>query len=375
MLKKEKNIFEILMISSFIFYSLLLVIFSKDGLPNNLWTQSIFPFLADKPLSEDGFYMLTVAKNIASGNGIVYNFNIPTSGIQPLMTFVYAGIFWITNLFSSSEYFVLRIVLLFSAFLQIIFYFLLKKTLNLFNISSDSRTLVLCSIVLFNFGLFNTFLNGLETSLYLVMIVIFINSLVSVIDKKMSNVYLGIVIGLTVLARVDFILIISAFMLVLLFLKKINLRSLIKVGSIAFIISLPWFIYIYQITDSIIPSSGTAQSSVPQSLSSVIYRINVMFFSILDHSVPWIFASNILLSNLATLVVAIFSTIYIIKKRIYEVLKFDKNEILFYYLFSIIPAIIVYVIFFHSTYFYYRYTVPVVPVFLITVTLIISIII
>ena len=56
-----------------------------------------FPFLADKPVGEDAYYMLTVAWNIADGQGIVYNYDHSTTGIQPLSTFVYAGLAWMVK--------------------------------------------------------------------------------------------------------------------------------------------------------------------------------------------------------------------------------------------------------------------------------------
>ena len=48
--------------------------------------------------SEDGYLMLTIARNLAIGNGLsVENGMTPTNGTQPLMTFVYAGLFWLVD--------------------------------------------------------------------------------------------------------------------------------------------------------------------------------------------------------------------------------------------------------------------------------------
>ena len=52
------------------------------------------PYLSDKPIGEDGFYMLDVAWNIANNEGVTYS-EIPTTGIQPLVTLIYSGIAWI----------------------------------------------------------------------------------------------------------------------------------------------------------------------------------------------------------------------------------------------------------------------------------------
>jgi hypothetical protein len=48
--------------------------------------------------SEDGYLMLTIARNLAIGNGLsVENGTTLTNGTQPLMTFVYAGLFWLVG--------------------------------------------------------------------------------------------------------------------------------------------------------------------------------------------------------------------------------------------------------------------------------------
>ena len=48
--------------------------------------------------SEDGYLMLTIARNLAIGNGLsVENGMTLTNGTQPLMTFVYAGLFWLVG--------------------------------------------------------------------------------------------------------------------------------------------------------------------------------------------------------------------------------------------------------------------------------------
>ena len=48
--------------------------------------------------SEDGYLMLTIARNLAIGNGLsTEDGATPTNGTQPLMTFVYAGLFWLVD--------------------------------------------------------------------------------------------------------------------------------------------------------------------------------------------------------------------------------------------------------------------------------------
>ena len=48
--------------------------------------------------SEDGYLMLTIARNIALGHGMsVSQGTIPTNGTQPLMAYAYAAAFWLTG--------------------------------------------------------------------------------------------------------------------------------------------------------------------------------------------------------------------------------------------------------------------------------------
>jgi hypothetical protein len=70
-------------------YSLLLSMGSIADFPSAMKSDSFFPYLSDKPIGEDGFYMLTVAWNLALGKGISYNMGIATTGIQPLSTFIF----------------------------------------------------------------------------------------------------------------------------------------------------------------------------------------------------------------------------------------------------------------------------------------------
>jgi hypothetical protein len=66
--------------------------------------------LLDKPLGEDGFYMLSVARSLAEGAGLSYG-STATTGVQPLATICYAAIYWITNLLGLGDHAALRAVI------------------------------------------------------------------------------------------------------------------------------------------------------------------------------------------------------------------------------------------------------------------------
>ena len=108
--------------SILIIYGIILALFSVAGFPDSL-QGGFFPFLTDKPLNEDGFYMIKVAWNIANNNGISYYNGEPTTGIQPLITFFYSLICWVfIHFFDSSIVFLLSMVLLIVFFFQVIIY-------------------------------------------------------------------------------------------------------------------------------------------------------------------------------------------------------------------------------------------------------------
>ena len=73
-------------------YAALLAFLSHSTFPVAVHSGAHWPWLMDKPVGEDGYYMLTVADNIASRGKILYNWGIPATGIQPLVTVLFAGL-------------------------------------------------------------------------------------------------------------------------------------------------------------------------------------------------------------------------------------------------------------------------------------------
>jgi len=50
-----------------------------------------------KPFSEDGYYSLAVARSMAAGHGMTIDGVTRTNGIQPLLTIIQAGLFWLAR--------------------------------------------------------------------------------------------------------------------------------------------------------------------------------------------------------------------------------------------------------------------------------------
>ena len=102
-------------------YTVFIALWSLRGFPIEIQTSFLMPFLSDKPLGEDGYYMLTVAWNIASGNGIAIRPGQVTTGIQPLATFIYAIFAWLVIAFEGDKFDFVRTIILFGGLNQILF--------------------------------------------------------------------------------------------------------------------------------------------------------------------------------------------------------------------------------------------------------------
>src|SRR6188474_2715798 len=51
----------------------------------------------DDPLSDDGYYVLAIARRIALGQGVTYDGATLTNGFQPLWVFLCAPLFWLSD--------------------------------------------------------------------------------------------------------------------------------------------------------------------------------------------------------------------------------------------------------------------------------------
>jgi len=71
-------------------YACVLAVMARNGFPTDVRQASFWPFLSDKPVGEDGYYMLTVAWNLATDWRFEYNGDILTTAIQPLTVVLYA---------------------------------------------------------------------------------------------------------------------------------------------------------------------------------------------------------------------------------------------------------------------------------------------
>jgi hypothetical protein len=379
----------------FIFYSLFISFFSNESLPfhvtdfknyNPFFNINFkFPYLLDKPLGEDAFYLILAASNFSEGKGLIGNFGEPITGIQPLIVFIYATIIKLLTGFGFQEIFFLRIITFFNSILIILFSFNLYKISSLFLSNENKKLNLILTLIftLFSFHIYRMFLYGLETGLYLVFFSYFVYSFLKIKNLNKFSILdafkLGLIIGLTGLARIDF----GVFYLCILIFSLINFKidnfkNLIFSGAIGFVIVFFWLYYVFSVSGNFIPSSGSAQSllinsenytsriiemisSVAQNLFSIVYifGLNINNFLVTYFGINDTFLNKITV-NLPT------SRFYL---SLFSIISFfliisigNKDKILLYIkefkevLFSIIILILIYLIFFWPEHFYKRYS-------------------
>jgi len=379
----KKHIFVISFV--FIIYILLLTFLSREGFPKTSADSGIFPYLSDRPLGDDAFYMFEVAENIAKGNGISYK-NQPTSGIQPLVVFLYAGIFKVISVFGGSKWAFLRAVILVWGIIFFVFSILLSKTIQ--NVYPKTNVFFIAFLItLFNYNLFRWTTYGLETGLYLLLITIIINLLTK---QKLTPAFEGFLFGITSLIRIDFLVISSFFLLFLIISKKIKFKEAILIMLIQTVIVSPWFIRNEISTGLIFPTSGIAESSTLMK-SSISLRSWRMVKAVISLFIPFLYGMPFIITSsvnfniwgqvitgehyfaVALFLLSLFLIYIGIKREDFREVKrvFQSYPRLYLLTLSMLPLIPIYAIFFWSTHFYQRYLLPL----SIPLTLIITIVI
>lgn len=222
---------------------------------------------------EDGYLMLTIARNLALGKGFsIADGTIPTNGTQPLCTLIDAACFRFIN----SD----RVLGLYAVVaLQVVWAILTAVAIGFFGSQSLLRgphapTIAILAAVLFYISP-NSIMHGqnsLETGLYTLLVLISVMTYEywrPVLETKLSPgpaAALGGLLGLTFLARNDACLLIAVLLIVhLLRARRAHsaLAALIQcgiIGGVAIVVSTPWLWYNATQFGHVVPVSGRAQS-------------------------------------------------------------------------------------------------------------------
>ncbi len=357
-------------------YGLCLAAFSRTGFPRAIKTGSPFPYFADKPVGEDAYYMLSVARNISRGKGIVYNGGKRTTGIQPLATFLYAGLFWIAEKAGADEWDFVRLVLVFGVVLHVLLAHatgLVSRSLARGDPSARSRAYGLGFVfALLNFTLFRISAYGLETALYLVLVSLSVLATFGVADRPRIRwrraALLGALFGVTALARIDFLVVAAVFLGIAVIRHKIDLARAALVGGITFLFVSPWLYWIKLTSGSWLPSSGQAQSILMPS-KSLLARLIAMAEALGDHLTPWAFEAyrpSLIILGAASFAVAVFWLLRINREKsgLRLSASLGRFPFGFEWAMSLAVLVLVYASFFWARHFYGRYSAPVLVLYL-----------
>jgi hypothetical protein len=242
---------------------------------------------------DDTYIFYKYAKNIADGNGYVFNLaekvNATTS---PLYTLILAFLYWILNPFINVDFVIIGNLI--SIISIIIILLSIKKLLN-DDLKFSLFAMIFCAMPLIKFGF------GMETFLNLALIVY---STYLYANNKLTLA--SIFAGLAVLARLD-----SALFAVIIFLHYIiiNRRFPPILSILVFLlVIIPWFIFSKIYFNSYLPTTIGAKLSQAQ---LGIFGDGFVFFTYSGRIVPGGYFSIIIL-----IAITLTSTIYLIRKKI-----------------------------------------------------------
>lgn len=374
---KNLKAFSIIALIVFISYGVLLSIGLQKGFPEKQYGNGLFSYLSERPLSEDGFYSLTVSWNIASGKGITYNGEIPTTGFQPLSVFIESALAYGVLKCGGDKYSFLRAVIIFSVLLQMLFAFFIYWIADTLTTIENKKLLLFISLLsaLFNFKLFMIFTNGLESGLYLIGLSYFFYFLLSHSNDKQTslNTFLfGLLSGLLLLIRSDFILILISILTIMIVRKKLTFKKAMLICFYSSVIYAPWLIYTYNVTGSIFSSSVQIQTRIISSYELDL-RIDDFFTSVIHFLTPFLYTGIKFKAVFYIVGIIYISTLaYLYKSYHKEIFTSEKLKRVLWFGIPFVLLLIIYLLYSSAPYFYFRYfsiiSVIALPLFVIIVS-------
>jgi hypothetical protein len=225
-------------------------------------------------LSEDGYLMQTIARNMAIGLGMsTAHGTMPTNGVQPLATFLYAGLHALAG---GSKMLAIGYVTVFatavSAAAAWVYWRLGRSVLRDLPFARDIALLA-AALWFASPAIVGQSMNGLETGLYYLAItttLLYYFSLDLSATAPMrtgQRVALGLLLGVTFLARNDAVFFIAAVLAAHLLLGGASAAEAgagggdaVVAGGLSMVVASPWLIYNKLMFGSVVPISGLAES-------------------------------------------------------------------------------------------------------------------
>ncbi|MGQ0662669.1 MAG: hypothetical protein ACT4P2_03580 [Pseudomonadota bacterium] len=255
----------------------------------------------DMPLTEDGYYALTVARNLARGLGPTIDGAALTNGFQPLFTVIEAGAFALAG---ANELLALRLVMaaawLFHALGALLVGLIARDAWptrpgapeDERRLEKEWRLWLAAFLYLAAPLMLNHAYNGLETGCVMFFYALAWRFVQAGRERSAFGLAaFGTLAGLMVLARID-----AAFLALALGLNELRrsrqrgpavaLARASLFGGAALIVSLPWWLYNLIWFGSPMPTSGAAQ----QEWAIDFLRFEFAEWALRIAAVPWLFA-------------------------------------------------------------------------------------
>jgi hypothetical protein len=226
-------------------------------------------------MSEDGYLMQTIARNMALGLGMsTANGTMPTNGVQPLATFLYAGLHALAG---GSRMLAIGYVTVFatavSAAAAGVVWRLGRSVLRDLPFAPDIALLA-AALWFASPMIIGHSMNGLETGVYYLAItttLVYYFSLDLSAAAPMSagqRVVLGLLFGVAFLARNDAVFFIGAVLVAHVLLGGASAGGgwsrravdAVVAGGLSLVVGSPWLIHNKLMFGSVVPISGTAES-------------------------------------------------------------------------------------------------------------------
>jgi len=223
--------------------------------------------------SEDGYLMLTIARNIALGKGMSVSDGLqPTNGTQPLATLLWAGAFWLTGGDRRAGVAAILVLqLLFACAAAILLHQLARRVMR--DLPHGSSAALLLSASWFASPLVvNHSMNCLESGLYVLAVIsvalVFVDSPQAKPWNTLRCLEIGALLGVAFWARNDAVFLVLAACLLhagwgLWDTAKPLSRRIVEAlvfGATSVAIASPWLVYNQLRFGGIVPVSGQSEA-------------------------------------------------------------------------------------------------------------------
>lgn len=236
-----------------------------------------------QPFMEDTYYALSVARNLASGQGLTIDGAQWTNGFQPLFTVVEALAFLANN----DEILAIRLILLVQGLALLAAGMLLGIIVRdaLGRETTGGRAAMVVTPLLFLGSLFtlNVALNGLETGpLMLGYAFAWWYYQRQGLSTQRQAIVFGLILGLLILTRIDAAIVVVVLGVVVW--RGVGAKRAITAVLVAALTSAPWFMYNLVWFGSLMPTSGTAQTAVAMNAERATQILEALSVTLM----PWL---------------------------------------------------------------------------------------